>query len=460
VVVERTVRSGSTSTYQFCRVDDETTPAAFTQTSDVLLAVCEECPSGSFLVPAKDVYFITRPIVGGEDFSTAASRDAYANTIWQAYATQESITTSTSTTSTTTASGTLGNPDAVFVTYGGAGAIVKVKYAAGSVLDPAIGTDVIQFSHTEQATCVFATPASVAWTNCGEGIRTERTLRINNINRPDCDTAGDRLDDLETILADVVGIQINTLTKVAGTACKDDYTVRQWSTDCLDEGCLTSNVSFTYTDLPGFENESWSVVPPSHVDDDTRKCGIRVTAGYMDPRFSDCSFNPSDYYETEPVKMEISLYGEDWDRCDFADRPTVSQTRIGQIQRQSGEYVVRELLMKTESYLNHIAQWSLDSRMREAFDMNLLNSVDRKAFYNLYYVRFKASYGIPSYRKSSVQEKFTAVFAFKEGDAKALDFESQILDVLTAKSGVSLHVHEANIGGSSGMQGIAAGLNI
>src|SRR5262249_6065800 len=151
------------------------------------------------------------------------------------------------------------------------------------------------------------------------------------------------------------------------------------------------------------------------------------------------------YYETEPIKMEVSLLQEDGDRCDAANWPTVSQSRIGQISRQSGEYVVRELIMKTDAYLKHVDQFSLEPRMREAFDMQLLSSVDKTAYYNLYYVRFKASYGA-SFRKNE-QEKFTAVFAFKEGDVAGLNFETLILNVLTAKSGATMHVHEANVGG-------------
>lgn len=452
VNVVRTVRVGSLSTYQFCRRDDETTPAPFTQTGSVLQAVCEECPDDSFLIPALDVYIVKRPIVGGEDFSTAVTRDAYANTIWTAYATAAGITTTTSTTSTTTAAGTF-NANATFVGQDGSLAIVKLKFAAGTTIT-ALGTDILEFSHTEAAVCVFDTPASIAWESCGTGIASERTLRLKNINRPDCDADGDRLDDIAASLAGVIGIQLGDLDVEAGDACKDDYTVTQFSVDCLDEGCLTSNVTFTYDELPAFENNAWEVVEVVSEEDDTRKCGIRVTAGYIDPKFGDCSFNPMDYYETEPIKMEISLLQEDGDRCDVANWPTVSQSRIGQISRQSGEYVVRELIMKTDAYLKHVDQFSLEPRMREAFDMQLLSSVDKTAYYNLYYVRFRASYG-NSFRKNE-QEKFTAVFAFKEGDGTALNFENQVLNVLTAKSGANMHVNEANIGGSSGMQGIGA----
>lgn len=449
VQVVRTARVGSQSTYEFCQPDGDGAPANFAQTGDILQAVCEDCPDGSFLIPAKDVFLVKRPIVGGEDFSTAATRDTYANVIWSAYATSESITTTTSTTSTTTAAGTF-NADATFIANDGAVALVKLKFPVGTVLDPVLGTDIIEFSHTEAAVCVFDAPASTAWALCGTGIRSKRKLRLKNINRPDCDAEGDRTTDIEATISGVVGIDLGSFAVEAGDACKDDYTVEQWSVDCLDEGCLTSNVTFTYDTLPSFENSAWEVVPATHVDDATNKCGIRVSAGYIDPKFGDCSFNPMDYYETEPIKMELSLLQEDGDRCDVASWPTVSQSQIGQISRQSGEYVVRELIMKTDAYLKHISQWSLEPRMREAFDMNLLSSVDKSAFYNLYYVTFRASYG-NSFRKNE-QEKFTAVFAFKEGDAAGVSFESNILNVLTAKSGVSLHVNEANIGGLSGQQ--------
>ncbi len=343
---------------------------------------------------------------------------------------------------------------AAFVSQNGATATVKLTIEPGAELTPLLA-DEVNFSHTVGDSCVFADVTPVAWSNCGAGISSKRTLRLSNINRLDC-AGGDRLADITAALDGVVGIDISSLAKVAGTNCKDDYTVDQASQDCLDEGCLTSNVTFTYDTVPAFENSSWVVVPDSVSPDSTRKCGIRVTAGYIDPKFGDCSFNPMDYYETEPIKMEVSLLGEDDDVCDVANWPTVSQSRIGQISRQSGEYVVRELIMKTDAYLKHIDQFSLEPRMREAFDMNLLSSVDKNAYYNLYYVRFKASYGVNGFRKKSVQESFTAVFAFKEGDATASTFESQVLDVITAKSGVTLHINEANVGGSSGMQGIGA----
>ena len=326
-----------------------------------------------------------------------------------------------------------------FISQNGATAMVKLEVPTDAVVTTLLA-DTVDFSHSTGAECTFAAPADIAWTETGEGISSERTMKIKALNRPDCDSDGDRLDDLTAILAGVQGIQIDTLTKIAGVGCVDDYTVVQSSVDCLPEDCLTNNVTFTYDELPAFENKSWELVPESVVENEDRKCGIRITAGYIDPKFGNCSFQPTDYYENMPVKFEVSLLGEDDSACDVATWPSVHQSKIGRIARQSGEWVVREVLMKTAAYLKHVSQFSIDSRDREAFDMNLLNSVDRNAFYNLYYVSFGASYGIPTWRKNE-QEQFTAVFAFKEGDASAATFESSVLDVLTAKSGVSMHVN-------------------
>lgn len=439
VSISRTVRAGASSTYQFCQADGADAPATFKQLGSVLLAVCTTCPANAFLIPAKDVYTVRRPIVGGEDFSTAKKRDDYANTVWSTYATAASITTTSSTTSTSTNSGFLANPDAIFVGQAGSIVIVTLKFLAGSALTVQ-GADTLEFNRTEDAQCQFDQAAPIAWATCGTGISSSRTMKIKALNRPDCNTSGDRIADVKSVLAGVKGIDLNSVTKIAGTACADDYTVNQVSIDCLDEGCLTSNVTFTYDDLPAYENKQWELVPAVISPDATRKCGIRVTAGYIDPKFGNCSFNPLDYYETQPVKMELSLLQEDGDRCDVAAWPSVQQAKIGRISRQSGEYILREVIMKTDAYQKHVKQFDLEPRMREAFDMNLLGTVDRNAFYNLYYVRYKASYAYSS--RKNEQEKFTTVFAFKEGDPSAKTFEENVLNVLTKRSGKVLHINK------------------
>jgi len=418
--ITRIARSGSTSTYEFCQPIADAAPADFAQSGSVLAAVCDECPDGSTEVAAKDVYIIRRPLLPTSDLTSDAARDTYADTVGTAY----SVAT---------------DADKIFLGQDGSIAVVQIKIAAGTVVT-ALAADTIQLTGTEAAQCIFAAPTAIAWTACGEGISSRRTLIIKALQRPDCDEDGDRLEDLESILAGVQGIDLETLTLVEGVGCADDYTVEQDSIDCLPEDCLTNNVTFTYDELPAFEGKAWEVVPEEVVADDTRRCGIRINAGYIDPKFGNCSFLPTDYYENEPVKFEVSLLQEDGSNCDAANWPSVQQTKIGRQARQSGEYIVREVLMKTAAYLKHVGQFSIDSRDREGFDMRLLDSVDRNTFYKLYYVTFKASYG-RSFRKNE-QEKFTAVFAFKEGDPNAAIFEASVLGVLTGKSGVGMHINE------------------
>jgi len=413
--IKRVSRTGSTSVYEFCQSDDDSAPASFTLSGTVLEAVCGTCPDGSTLTAAKDVYIVKRHLGGGETLD-----DTYADGVGTDY----SVAT---------------DGDKTLIGQAEGFALVKLKVAAGTSVT-AIESDIVEFSHTEAAVCTWAAASPIAWSETGSGIRSKRTLKIKALQRPDCDSDGDRLTDLESILAGVVGIDLESLDVIAGTGCADDYTVEQWSDDCYsEEDCLTNKVTFHYDTLPAFEGKYWEVVPEVVVEDETRKCGIRITAGYIDPKFGNCSFNPFDYYETMPIKMEVSLLQENADRCDVAAWPSVQQTKIGRIARQSGEWVVRELLMKTKAYLNHVQQFSLDSREREAFDMNLLGSVDRNSFYNVYYVTFKASYG-KSFRKNE-QEKFTAVFAFKVGDPTEATFKTNVLDVLTLKSGVTVHVN-------------------
>lgn len=501
--ITRISRSGSTSCYEFCQRSTEAAPADFTQLGSVSAAICGECPAGSTLQTGYDVYYVTRAIVGGEDFSTENSRQTYADGIAAGYFTATTfngatavevvadsdaitlnahpfvtgqkvtyangggtsvvgLTTATdyyvikvdantiklATTAGNAAAGTAiaiadgvgaahtltgtGNT-ATFVSSNTSGALIKVQVPTGATVT-ATGTDSVDFAFSTGAQCVFDAPAAIAWTLSGEGIASRRTLKINQLLRPDCEAEGNRLADLESILAGVEGIDLTTLTVIPGVACADDYTVEQDSVDCLPEDCLTNNVTFTYDELPAFENQSWEVVPPTVTDNEDRKCGIRISAGYIDPQFGECSFQVSDFYETMPIKMEVSLLVEDADNCDFATLPSQLQTKVGQMARQSGEYILREVIMKTDAYLKHINQYSADPRMREAFDKNLLSMVDRTAFYKLYYVTFRASYGAYSFRKRDVQESFTAVFAFKENDPTAATFESAILDVLTSKS--------------------------
>lgn len=418
--IERTSRVGSVSTYQFCQKTTATAPTAFTQTGSVLLATCGSCAAfpGSTLVAAKDIYIVKRPLSGSEVLVTDADKQAYATAVGTSY-------------------GVSVVADKSFLGQDGAVALVKIQVAPGTVVT-AVLADTIEFVGAQAATCTLAAPATIAWVSCGTGISSTRTLKTK-LARVDCAPTGDRIAELTALLSKFPSVNIGSLTKIAGTACIDEYTVTQNSSDCLDEGCLTENVSFHYTNIPSLDAAIFEEVVIAGVDNLTRKCGIRVTAGYIDPKFGNCSFDPKDYYNDEPIKFELAVFDEFSASCDYKTLPTAFRTRVGTIQRQTGEYVVREVLMKDEAYLRHIKQFDMDQRTREAFDLNLLDSVDRKAFYTLYYVSFTDSYH--GMDRKTLAEKFTAVFAFKEGSGDAAIFESGPIALLSGKSGVGLHIN-------------------
>jgi hypothetical protein len=420
--VERISREGLTSVYQVCRLTTAGAPANFSYTGKVNLAICGSCSAyaGSTLVGAKDVYLIERVVTPSTDLTTANAQDTYADTVGTAY------------------DASVVDADKTFVGLDNGVATVEVKFAAGTVV-AALVSDKVTFVRAEPAVCTQAAPSSTAWATGTTGVSSSRTLRINSLNRQDCGGA-DRIADLTAILAGVEGVDTSTITKIAGTGCADDYTVQQNSSDCLSEAaCLSNQVTFTYAELPSFLNRSWEVVPATITENANRKCGIRVSAGYPDPKNSNETFDITSYYETGAIKFELSLLNDSDSACDVSLWPTVLQTKEAKYSRQSGEEIIREVIYKDAAYLRHVHQFENNPLIRERFDINVVGRVDRNAFYKLYYVTFTGSYGASTWR-TGTGDKFTAVFAFKENDPNAQTFEDQILKVLTAKSDVAMHI--------------------
>lgn len=504
IVVPQGSRSGVTSTYVLTQPVADSAPADFQyQGANIQLAVCGVCPDGWTLTAPADSYLVTRPLAGTEDLSgggqafanivkgnyfaaktfnaaTAVSAnqvtltahgfitgqkvtyangggtsvgglttatDYYvvvvdANTIKVATTYANAVAASPTTIAITAGVGAAHSfTGAAVATFEGAnGAVATIRLTVpGGITLTTYNADVINQEYVNGATCVSPAGSTVAWTVGATGVSGSRTLKIK-LKRPDCNASGNRVADITAALTGVKGVNIGTLTTIAGDACFDEYTVTQTSDDFLDESCLTGNVSFTYgTPLPMIDGYAWEILDPTITPDNTRKVGIKIAAGYFDPKFGNCSFDPTDYYENMPIKMQVTALIEDADNCVYAGAPTSRQTKNARIARQSGEYVVREQIMKTDAYLKHVDQWDINPRMREAFDMQLLSTVDRNAYYVLYYITYEANYNQTS--RKALKEKFTTVVAFKEGDPQLAQFEAKIVDVIAAKSDVVPHTN-------------------
>ena len=120
-------------------------------------------------------------------------------------------------------------------------------------------------------------------------------------------------------------------------------------------------------------------VSPGHVDGAC--AGLILNGAYVDTKFGDCSFQVSDFYEKEPVRLYASEVDYNGDPCTFDAICVVTECQGLQVQGL-GETVLRELTM-SESYRQSFL--ATDIRIREITQGNqIISSIDRSALYYRY----------------------------------------------------------------------------
>jgi hypothetical protein len=125
---------------------------------------------------------------------------------------------------------------------------------------------------------------------------------------------------------------------------------------------------------------TWDLYPATaHVDG--RCAGLILNGAYVDTRFGDCTFQVSDFYEKEPVKLYASEVDYNGDPCAFTTLCVVTQCDGLQVQGL-GETVLRELVL-SESYRQNFL--ATDFRIREITQGNqIIGAIDRGALYYRY----------------------------------------------------------------------------
>ena len=109
--------------------------------------------------------------------------------------------------------------------------------------------------------------------------------------------------------------------------------------------------------------------------------GLILNGAYVDTKFGDCTFQLSDFYEKEPVKLYASEVDYNGDPCAFTTLCVVTECQGLQVQGL-GETVVRDLTMSESYRQNFLAS---DFRIREITQGNqIISSVDRTALYYRY----------------------------------------------------------------------------
>jgi hypothetical protein len=122
-------------------------------------------------------------------------------------------------------------------------------------------------------------------------------------------------------------------------------------------------------------------VSPGFVEGDC--AGLILYGAYVDTKFGNCTFQISDFYEKEPVRLYASEVDLNGDPCAFSGICIVNEC-LGRQAMGLGESVVRDLIL-SESYRQNF--FHSDFRIREITQgYDILNSVNRNALYTRYYL--------------------------------------------------------------------------
>lgn len=497
--IVRVTRVGATSTYEVCAVSSPTTyqqPAQIALPTD-----CDVCPAGSTTVAGTDVYVVIRPLAGTEDLTTTGAQQTYANGVKAVYVAPKVFNGATavdpatnqitvtahglvvgdavtySNGGGTTIVGLTNNtvyyvqsvPDvnnvtlaatkggavvditadgvgashsltllssATFLSQNGALATVQISVPVGTVAPVASASDVVTFVRTVGVQCTIAAPSAIAWTQTGTAYRSQRTLCLT-LPRKDCAEDVTRLAELQAYYANNPYYKASSLV-VAGESdgCSDTYNLVQWSKGCMEDGCLSSDTAF-FEDFGAYENNLWEVVETVPTYDANRKCGLEITASVPEQYISDCELELEDFYETEPIRLEVSWIIDSLTgfptNCDMKNLPKAKRVQSGQNSRQDGEWVLREYI-KAGAYEMFGEDYNMPS-MRRVLDAQRRKQVDRSSQYRLYYLQAKIHR--QGHNFDQQPEVIEATFAIPFGDQKAAKFESAFLAPLS-KFGVEL----------------------
>jgi hypothetical protein len=126
--------------------------------------------------------------------------------------------------------------------------------------------------------------------------------------------------------------------------------------------------------------DTWdNYVSAGHIDGAC--AGLILNGAYVDTKFGDCTFQLTDFYEKEAVRLYASEVDLTGDPCIFDGLCVVTECQGLQVQGL-GETVVRDMTL-SESYRQSFL--ATDLRIREITQGNqIISSVDRSALYYRY----------------------------------------------------------------------------
>jgi hypothetical protein len=182
---------------------------------------------------------------------------------------------------------------------------------------------------------------------------------------------------------------------------------------------------------------NYEATSPGYIEGEC--AGLIFNGAYVDTRFGDCTFQISDFYEKEPVKLFISETDLTGDPCTF-DGICVVKECLGLQVQGLGETVLRDMIL-SESYRQNF--FATDFRIREITQGNqIIASVDRTALYWRYYLQ----HSIPRHNNPTgtfdSDQYLLEIYSFSQLST----FENQTANWLDGCGVCEINVGEAGLG--------------
>lgn len=173
----------------------------------------------------------------------------------------------------------------------------------------------------------------------------------------------------------------------------------------------------------------------SFVEDTTptadNKAGIIITGAYVDTKFGDCSFQPTDHFEKEGVIVLASEIDQVGDPCAFGGT-CVNTLQLPKQGEGFGETIIRDLILSERYAQNHFND---DPRIREILNGNAVFGVNRN---NSYY-RYMIIHNVPRFSNPTSTFDNDQYVCEVITSSVASTFESDMASILSAAgNGVAL----------------------
>jgi hypothetical protein len=201
---------------------------------------------------------------------------------------------------------------------------------------------------------------------------------------------------------------------------------------------LTDGAAVTFSGGSGSDAAAYAVKAiswDSFVEDTTptadNKAGLIINGAYVDTKFGDCSFQPTDHFEKEPVKVLASEIDQVGNVCTFSGT-CVNELQVAKQGEGFGETVLRDLILSERYMQNH---WNDDPRIREILNGNAVFGVNR----NNSYFRYMVIHNVPRFNNPSSTFDNDQYVCEVITSSTSSTFESDMAAILSAAgNGVAL----------------------